>query len=210
MDYKDITSRIDELNLDGYKHIKNNDWELPKNLISWLQERDFEEIGKGLASIVFSSKTENFVVKINKGYIDSGYINFVEFCGKNKGNKHLPKLGKIKKYDDWYIIFIEKLQPVTNEFFFSFNFYEFLNKLVDFYQYVRPDNFTFDQILNSVINSFKEHPIKIDDQIRNQLNDIVKLLFEFKKKYGYSKLDLHCNNFMMRGDTIVVIDPMLI
>ena len=106
MDYKEITNRIDELNLDGYKHIKNNDWDNEVSLKRWLEEKNFKRIGTGAFSTVYSSDTEKFVVKVNDGHIDEGYIKFVEFCHQNKGNQHLPKIGQIKKYDKWYIIFI--------------------------------------------------------------------------------------------------------
>lgn len=210
MDYNEITNRIDELNLDGYKQIKNNDWGLPANLIQWLQDKNFTKLGRGIASEVWSSNTENFVVKLNRGYIDKGYIDFVDFCESYKRNKHLPKLGKLKKYEDWYIIFIEKLEPYNPSFLQVNDTWDFFDRLLKNYQYVRPDNFTFEEIFTATWKKYSTNSDKeLDESKINQIEEIVKLMFEFKNNYGYGSLDLHEGNIMMRGDTIVVIDPAL-
>ena len=200
MDYKEITNRIDELSLDGYKHIKNNDWGLPDKLADWLKERDFKKLGEGLYSSVFQSQTENFVVKINNGDIDEGYLEFLDFCRKTK-SPHLPKIGTVKKYENWYIIFIEKLEPS--------NLSRWINTdLLNFFSSYRGDDWdSFEKVYNALLLP-NGSPFN-DDSVKKQFFELSNLvtLFEGYSDNGTIINDLHSNNIMMRGDTYVITDP---
>lgn len=197
--------KINELNLNGYKHIMNNDWKIPKNLKKWLLENNFERIGRGMFSSVYASNTENFVVKVNDGYIDESYINFVDFCQKNN-SPHLPKIGKIKKYNNFYIIFIEKLTPLQD--FFGMDTtatLKFFNYCID----IIDSNNDLDFKKDKIIENFKERTTEeLSENILKQIIEISILMAKFKKELpDRERLDLHDGNIMLRGNILVVIDP---
>lgn len=197
--------KLNELNLDGYKHIKNNDWKLPKNLADWLYENNFEKIGRGLFSSVFASQTENFVVKVNRGNIDESYIKFVEFCQKNN-SPHLPKMGKIKKYDNFYIIFVEKLKPMEDFFGMGeMSTWKFFNYCIDIINSTNDDEFKKEKI-KEAFN--KRTNYSLNENILEQIFEISFLMSKFLKELpDRNMLDLHSGNIMLRGNNLVVIDP---
>lgn len=203
--------KLNELNLDGYKHIKNNDWGIPDNLMEWLTEKNFKEIGRGVYSSVWKSDTENFIVKINKGSIDRNYLKFVEFCQQNKGNPHLPKMGQIKKYEDWYIIFIEKLEPTYVKYTVSVELKKFVRYFFGPNTSLQPDDLTdkdmFEKLFKRKVSEFNlPNELKSQDMI-----DALFVLFKFIVEYNINdrSLDLHGNNIMLRGNTIVITDPVI-
>ena len=178
-----ISGNVNEASLSDYKHIKNNDWAGPAFLIDWLKSKNFKMIGEGHYSYVFSSETEEFVVKVNNGkHMDAGYLEYIKFCHENKGNPHLPKIGQIKKYDDWYIVFIEKLED-----FEELSGYSKLNIVID---------------IKDEADGWKT---SITGDIVDQIKDCGKLL----KKIKYlGDDDFHVDNLMKRGDTLVITDPL--
>ena len=201
MDYKEITNRIDELNLDGYKHIKNNNWSCPEELIKWLINKNFEVIGGGLFSKVFQSPTEKFVVKVNIDPSDGegpatdiGYQKFLNLCEKNKGNPHLPKIGKpkiIKSNGKTYnVVFIEKLDELDVEFsdaiFFIQDIVAFCNNDIEKKE-------AYQKMAQELTDDQYKQSVEIINLLQGQDNNIT--------------YDLHEGNFMMRKNTLVVIDP---
>ena len=210
MDYKEITNRIDELNLDGYKEIKNNDWKGPNQLMGWLNERNFKVIGEGAYSSVWKSDTEKFIVKINNGYgLDEGYLKFVDFCHKNKNNPHLPKMGKIKKYKDWYIVFIEKLEPTYLDYTVSIGLKRFVRYFFGPNTSLQHDDLTDKDMFEKLFKR-KASEYKLPDELKSQdMIDALFVLFKFIVEYNINdmSLDLHGGNIMLRGNTIVITDP---
>lgn len=178
-----LSGNVNEASLSDYKTIKNNDWGLPENLIEWLKGKGFKMIGEGHYSYVFSSESEDFVVKVNNGErMDKGYLEFVEFCRQNKGNPHLPKIGTVKKYDNWYIVFIEKLEE-----FEELGGYSKIKLVVD---------------IKDEADNWKT---SITGDIAKQVKDCGKLLKQIKY---LGDDDFHVDNLMKRGDTLVITDPL--
>ena len=185
--------KLNELNLDGYKHIKNNDWDYSRQLIDWLKSKNFKLLGEGSYSSVFQSPTENFVVKVNKGYIDQGFLKFVDFCHKNKGNLHLPKIGEIKKFDKFYIVFIEKLESNNGE-------HDNDDIALDIEKLVLMSD-SYEKVMKDIKSFYSEDIVK---QII-ECADILKDFLKNKKLF----VDLHGENIMWRGNILVITDPVI-
>ena len=197
-------NKIDELNLDGYKEIAKTEWGLPENLEKWLIERNFEEIGSGYYSKIFSSKTESFVVKVNKGKIDQEYLKYIDFCLSHKGNSHLPKISKPKMLDDWYIIFIEELDPIVDSVE-ELGIYD--DDMMEYFK-----NYIYGRISDYSYKYFEELWEKIKEEnedVTEQLPDVAEVLFTAMNycRFSYRNLDLHIGNVMMRDKTLVLTDP---
>ena len=208
-----LIKQLNELNLDSYKHIKNNDWDGSDKLKEWLVSKNFRKIGEGGYATVYSSDTEKFVVKVNDGHFDSNYLRFVNFCHKNKANPHIPKIGKVKTLnrddgDKWFVVFIEKLNQFDIEKVFGVerNQYE---KLLDFfYQLIcLNDGSTINyKMIKSQLKSsdLEETPYS------KQLVDVCNTILDIADTCDIDPkdfLDMHDENLMMRGNTIVIIDP---
>lgn len=100
-----------------YRSVKKTDWDGPYQLNKWLTDNGFKEIGSGIYSTVYQKPGAKFVVKVYQGggSIPEREIAWYQYCFSNKQNSFLPKVGKIKQIDDWYLVFVEQLKPLTDE-----------------------------------------------------------------------------------------------
>ena len=210
MNYKEITNRIDELNLDGYKQIKNNEWGYPENLLDYLNEHGFKRMGKGFFSEVWASESEKFVVKINMGRnYDENYLKFVEYCRNNKQNPHLPKMGKIKSLKtidgrDFYILFIEKLNPIQRSdigFESDSDCRVFMRLACR--AYIRNGMNDLEEIVSELSSDYNIY----HDSIKKQLAELVKIYSDMTELVGADNIDVAIRNIMKRGNTLVITDP---
>lgn len=204
-----LIQKLNELDLDGYKYIKNNDWGYPNNLLDYLSEHNFKRMGKGFFSEVWASETENFVVKINMGkYYDENYLKFIEYCHKNKGNKHLPKIGKIKTLQtidgkNFYILFIEKLIPIHASdigFDSSTDYNNFMIDICTSYQNHKND-------LDILISDYCDHYNIYYDSYRKQIKELVKIYSDMMERVGKDNMDMETKNVMKRGNILIITDP---
>lgn len=203
--------KLKELNLNNYKHISKNKWNMPDNLFKWLKENNFKLIGEGVFSDAYESDEimkDKFIVKVNRGELDKRYLEFVDFCQENKQNTHLPKMGNIRMFEGWYIIFIEKLKPIKTDFLgFNFEkFYTFFNKLVDFGMQQNLQKISLEKEIKDffILNSKKPDLIEL---YLEQFCEMSIILGKLKEKLNCNTLDLHDGNIMLRGNTLVIIDP---
>lgn len=220
--------KLNELDLDAHSHLETDEWDLPVNLTNWLLKNNFKKIGDGIYSEVFGSDTQHFIVKINKGKIDQGYLDFAEFCHKNVGNKHLPDIGKIRKYKDWYIVFAERLRKTITPFSLGF---DSAATMKEFFQIAYSKNIVFDkksliELFNYIMNKYsykdleddmysQDFKISYDSYIENteygnQLLEITNTICKFchENNVNARKLDVHHQNIMVDNNGILkIIDP---
>lgn len=204
-----LTQKLNELNLDGYKQVKNTEWNYPDDLLEYLQQHDFKKMGRGFFSEVWASDSESFVIKINMGrYYDENYLKFVEYCRNNKQNPHLPKMGKIKNLKtingkDFYILFIEKLDTLSASslgFESSDDYYHFMCEACKVYL---EDNSDIDGIILDLSDEYNIY----HDIMRRQLKELVKIYTDMIELVGKDNMDMKIKNVMKRGNTLVITDP---
>lgn len=209
MSFKSLTDRIDELNLDGYKQVKNTDWNYPNELLEYLQQHDFKKMGRGFFSEVWASDSESFVIKINMGRnYDENYLKFVEYCRNNKQNPHLPKMGKIKNLKtidgrDFYILFIEKLDTLSAPslgFEGGNDYNNFMRAACVAYLNDRSD-------LDGIILDLSGEYNIYHDSMKKQLSELVKIYSDMIEMVGMGNMDMETKNLMKRGNTLVITDP---
>jgi len=149
-----------------------------------LVSNGFTEIGSGMFAAVYGHPGLDYVLKVFKP--DKGYYRFYKLASEHQNNPHFPKFrGKLMQVvKDVYAIRMEKLQKAT------------ISNLGQ-----RPNEFvrTIDKYLYGNYN--KEKFISLERE-QPGLLDTLDLL-----KTTYHDFDIHDENFMMRGNVVVITDP---
>lgn len=176
----------------SYKKALGGKFDYPQDLINFLEDNNFKKKGEGVFSSVYADDSHKVVIKINKGKIDDSYIKFANFCRK-ENSPHLPKLGKIRKFGDYYVLAMEKLETSNSSDF---------NEMCDW----------IDEAARAVSTNLRGKQSVLDAEVpevyKSQKEDIIKVIRDMKSLLDSDiDFDLHSGNIMLRGNTIVLIDP---
>lgn len=177
--------------INSYKQAMT-DHQYPKELMRFLEENNFTKEGEGVYGAVYSSAEHNIVIKIDKGSIDKPYLKFARFCKEHR-TPHLPKMGKIRVFDNYYVLPMERLTPGKGKDF------ALMCAWCDMYA-----NASTEEESDLAYNA--EFP----KQWMDQKHDIANLIHELEQIIDINDeyFDIHEGNIMMRGNTIVFTDPM--
>lgn len=151
----------------------------------YLKKKGFKELGQGSFGATYTHPSYPWVFKLF--YNDPSYFKFFEFVRANQGNPYLPKIkGKyIKITNGVYVVRLEKLDRMTPN---NPKHRMFADAIDDIYSPAT--------IKNRAIRIKKVDPLLYDTLLK-----IAKVRGEGEQ------LDLHSGNYMFRGDTGVIIDP---
>jgi hypothetical protein len=145
----------------------------------------------GWYSTVFSKPGENYVLKVNKRE-DHPYAWFA-FLTRKFPNPHFPKIGNAKFInigkERYRVYAIEKLQPFK-EHWDARSIAAFCKVTV-----------TEKEDLQTTLKYAKRFDLGDQEESLITACDILR-----KYNQGYY-VDIHTNNIMLRGETIVIIDP---
>ena len=176
----------------SYKKALSGKFDYPQDLINFLEDNNFKKKGEGVFSSVYADDSHKVVIKINKGVIDNSYIKFANFCRK-ENSPHLPKLGKIRKFDDYYVLAMEKLETSN-----SSDFKDMCSWIGKVSIVIGRSLKTKQDILDAEIPAVYE----------SQRDGIIKIIKDMKSLLDSDiNFDLHDENIMLRGNTIVLMDP---
>jgi hypothetical protein len=151
----------------------------------YLKKKGFKELGQGSFGATYTHRNYPWVFKLF--YNDPSYFKFFEFVKANQGNPYLPKIkGKyIKITNGVYVVRVEKLESMNQN-----------NPKHKMFKDAVEDIYSPAHIKNRAIRIKKIDPLLYDT------------LMKINKIRGTGEqLDLHNGNFMFRGDTGVIIDP---
>ena len=199
-----LTKIIKEF-INAYKPIKKNSWNYPEELEDYLIKNDFKQIGSGEFSSVWKSPSkENFVVKIfrSKEYNSSVDKEWYDYCRKNSNNPHLPKVGSLKDFGEWYVIFIEKLESIPNDI--NVDSMKIFKEAIK--QNLKPDDVNFEEKFLSLSSNYDTNFVDELTEIYPTIYDIYQKIVKPRKSIQV-RLDLHLSNMMLRGNTLVITDP---
>lgn len=184
------------------RHMVRTDWDnaggpfdyANENIERWMREKGFKPLGEGGYGIVFSDGRSRVVAKIMRE--DPCWMAFAEYCRKNRSNPHLPKIGKTMPVSKMgvYVTFIEALDPLPPEKY-DFDLKAFLNLRIR-YRIPSMAAYPIGRIKLAASEFETNHPL------------LAETLEEVTKLGTNCAVDLHDENFMMRGNTIVIIDPL--
>ena len=208
--------------LEGVKQYYSLTW---PEIIQMLDKKyGIKFLDRGMWGQVFDHPSWNYVVKVFD--TDDAYLSFVNFVLQNP-NIHYPKFLRkpIEMHlfhkrsshitnKTFYIVKVEKLQPIPQLFKLFFNL-EIIEDIIQAKEQnqkicLLPDIKNFDLSLRHL--TFSEQ--NIDEFIKKfpelKLNTLINAIMMLKhsKLSDQFKWDLHGNNCMMRKDgTLVITDP---
>ena len=163
------------------------------NLTAQLKSYGWTLAGYGYSSLVFKNPKFNYVLKVFE-YQNTDWIKFANWAMQHQDNPFVPKfIGKIRKISpSAYAVRMELLEPIKDSSFYN--------------QYVAPE---IQQIKkNNYVDwsdVFWDKNEEFLQQNYPQLFQIIDFLNNLRTDSG--DLDLHANNFMRRGNTLVITDP---
>lgn len=162
-----------------------------------LKQRGYEKLGKGAYASIWAKPGENTIVKLFDND-DVPYQKYISLISSNP-NDHFPKLkGKIVKINSKYnAIRMEKLEPISDSDFMKLG-------LGPVYHYL---NYLKDPNISPLSDENKQDVLTKIDQLESDQPGIKKA-FEILAK-NFKSFDIKPDNFMLRGNIIVIIDPVL-
>lgn len=156
------------------------------DFLNILKTRGYTPLGNGAFGIAFKSPHLDYVIKIFKN--DAAYLAFVEYC-LTRSSPHLPKFrGKPLSIDgEHFLVRMEMLTPYNqgNKLLLD------ISRMCEFFE-------------NGGSPSTIKSPI--DKNIYRKHKSLFDVCYDLFKNTQYT-YDIHEGNLMMRGDTIVIVDP---
>jgi hypothetical protein len=185
--------RIDELKIDDARHLTRTPWDQKEAAEKWLKDHGFKRIGEESSYGSVWTDHVKSIVKIFSN--DPCYLRFIDFCRKHRGNPYIPRLSKLYPIgQNGGVVFSEMLSPI------NYRYDIIIGQIDDYFTlYLNDGKYVPDYLgIPPWKAEFEEQYPLLADIIR-------KLAREFKN--GPCRNDLHNGNFMLRGDTPVIIDP---
>lgn len=172
-----------------------------KKLTNW----GYEKAASGTFADVYTKPGTNKVLKVFDD--DRGYLQFIRFVKKNPSQHYPVFLSKLVKVSPWInAIRIEKLTPIGRN-------YRGVSK-EDISEIIRRMSW-YDNWDEMIADTTKRQGtkeiielLKYFQKTQPGLLDAVRLLFSNTKKK--TDVDLHDDNMMLRGNTIVISDPWVV
>lgn len=178
----------------------------PENYYKILKDNGFRQRGGGSFSTLWIHPNYDYILKVFVNE-DQAYKMWATVAMQNQNNPHFPKFVSrkvIKITDSYYAIRMEKLDSVVGEKYYD-NIADQIRSCIIF---AKQKNKTCAEILESGGNYDKLRDY-IDDNI--QLLPAIETLKDIVTKYSSQfYLDLSSHNIMLRGETIVLTDPIAI
>lgn len=155
-----------------------------------LKKAGYHEIGSGFESLVFQRPGDKYVLKL----IDSGATSYFDFINlaKSSKNPHFPvfKGNLMKVTDNYYAIRMEPLSVFTD------------SKVANLIE-----RYTM-KLSKSSSNELSSVEMDELEKSQPEIKDACYLVAKLISEKGYHS-DMMTNNFMLRGNTIVFIDPVI-
>lgn len=199
----------------GTKQYRNlTDLESDDAVQKFMDAGGYKKLGSGAFATVYEK--DGTAIKFWK--TDGGYEAFIDFCLKNK-SEHLPKfLSKIKKIkhpngDRFSYIKMEKLTPVQDKtVVYGVRAYDLSSNFTSWFD--NASKKISDGSNMSAIALYMETRVekKYPNLTENDVDKIIgflELALRIHLEADYDKVypDMHYENVMLRGQTLVITDP---
>ena len=193
--------RLEEVTLSQARTLRRTPWEHGYSVGSWLSHNGFYRTGPGSFGTVYANNESNLVVKVVHRQ-DTCYLAFVEWIKQQPPNPHLPRCGKIIRVPgtDGYFLLMEKLTRLEKGDFRDHHWamvcWLYYNTHKDYYA-----------------RRFGMRDYEEGEQLAEVWERDNPLLAATIRKIRAEVMsdscpwDLHVDNLMMRGNTMVIIDP---
>lgn len=162
-----------------------------------LRNAGYKRLGEGVYGTVFAKPGADHVLKLFLS-TDKAYLSFIDLVNSTN-NIHFPKFkGKlIRVTDEYYAIRMERLTHVADNKQTEYTA-RAMGNLILMHQGLKPYAQTSAQVIAEMESLEKSQPgiIEACDIIADGIS----------KKYP---IDLHNENYMMRGNVLVITDPVI-
>ena len=149
-------------------------------VINNFTRKGFRMLGHGCYAAVFDSNVDpNLVYKIGVRISDP-FLNYIQET-KLKSNPHFPRIYDVMCGDDWYLVKMERLEPIPSHKTFLSN---------EIRSLVKEEG-------DALVHLTPTHELM---SIAHHIRTLAESL--------EVKVDLHQGNIMMRGTTPVITDPL--
>jgi hypothetical protein len=192
MRWKEIIEHID---FDDLSYLK-----LPGSLQRLLISQNYKLLGSGAGGAVFGKNSDPNVIKVGK--ISDGWWEWANWAHTNK-QECIPYVKSVRKYNaDVYMVVMEKLKPLPGGFTKTDTWNKYCSWMLEktgdrTYQEMYLNRFSTAQIKQYALEFEKEYPC---------LSSTLELIIS---KFPAYHLDLYGpENFMLRGNTLVITDPL--
>lgn len=207
MDIGAINKHMKIKELTGYK--TNPIWQAAKQIFSqsmkdvkldlqfdqWreiMQKYEFRELGSGSFGSTYEKEGYPWIFKIFRN--DPAYVSFFKYAKRNQSNPHLPKIkgGLIRINQDTFAVRIEKLREITRQE------YQQVDDIIN----------TFLEIIADERQSELEPK---EEQLFKKYHNLYEIIYALwhSDAFKQTTFDFHFGNIMMRGQTPVIIDPVV-
>jgi hypothetical protein len=172
-----------------YADITSSSFNNFDDITRYLKQYGFKKLKTGSNAIIFSHPKKKYVIKIF-GNTDEAYYRFYEFCLRHQDNPHLPKfVGKMVSKNNFSIVRIERLKPNSID-------PKERHKICQ----------TFHTMFYNKVSNKNDKLYHIDSPYVKMLYPTMELILN---DMDLTRLhsDFGGSDLMMRGQTLVIIDP---
>ena len=175
----------------------------------------FQKVGSGIAAEVLLHEN-GLIYKFWAQ--DSAYEKFISYVEKNQNDPHLPKLkSKIKELTSFFdhpeefpkkikYVKMEELKPINYDSKFFDTKQLYITDVIDYLGVNAADGNI--KSFDLVIREFEsDEECKLSPKAVQEIKSLSTTLTNIVKLKLAKYLDIHSGNIMLRGNTIVIIDP---
>ncbi len=216
MQIKEITLKHD------LEQAAHSPWQRIDMVNQAVEKHGWHILGTGAEAVVAEHPQKAYVLKIFD--TDSRYEAFVEFVKYHATNPHLPKFSRyVKKVPgtEFSYVRMEKLQPITPERL-AHEHGAYIAYMIILSDVVHM-NLVGDDVAEALKNRLAQLGHTVADLKRKNTQklvfeklggwppeswqDVVSELTEYSEEVDTGRWDLHADNFLVRGNTLVIADP---
>ena len=132
------------------------------------------------------------------------FATWAKYCKANSNNPYIPKYSGWKEFEfpqgsgqTYLQIKMEKLSPINNQT---------VEAILDNLKWCVERGQTFDELKSILTKKYGNKILQSPLLVNTSLWDIVTKINGIGVKHGWG-LDLHAENYMMRGNQVVIVDP---
>ena len=175
----------------------------PVQWIEFLKKKGFKRMGTGSFAVTLSKPELPYIIKIPYKRDNSWYA-FASYCTTHRNNPHLPKIQFLQKLtgSKFFVAAVEKLEMLHTKIRDTYALTSMLAHMEGGVQNPRSLKQIFDNCIEQALPPDRPW---YETTLFPQLDGLSKTVQELSK--SGRDMDLHDENVMLRGDTLVIQDP---
>ena len=213
---------ITEITLTHELKAAGDEWDAPQALKKILSRHGWKSLGTGAEAAVAEHPQKSYVLKIFNS--ESNYVHFVKFVQQHSANPHLPRFSRYVKQvpgTEFSYVRMEKLLKVTEAQLLD-KYGSYLAEMMAMTEVTGMGmlGHGLDAKLHDQLGNWGYTPEDLLDPDQSQeiyaklggeppasWAQVLTDLTEYTEHTDVDSWDMHADNFMRRGSTLVIVDP---